>query len=233
MATNSGEGRTDGFAETTGDDLASDLPDDLRARVKGEIEPGERLLWASRSCPPRVLPGAGYYIASAIALLMLVGGVLVITIASRNWRRHDNKESAMPFGIILCVASGSTILGTIAQWINSSRERRRRTGAYYAVTDRRAIVWMPEPKSDAVRIIPLPKGLIDGVVRIERPDGSGTLELSCSSYTGSLPWYPFGFQDIHDVRRVEYIVRNNLVTAKEVPPRKTIHLEGFDHEVLM
>ena len=33
-------------------ELDGGLTDDLAARVKGELEPGERLLWAGRSDPP-------------------------------------------------------------------------------------------------------------------------------------------------------------------------------------
>ena len=227
------DGQNDVFIGMTDDDLTSDLPEDMRARVKGELEPGERLLWAGCSSPPHVRPSAGYFIAGAIALLLLIGGVLIITLTIGDFRNHVGRDSPMPVGIILCVASGVTGLGTIAHWINTSHERRRRIGAQYAVTDRRAIVWIPEPKSDAVRVIPLPKGQIDGVLRVERPDGSGTLELSCSAYTGSLPWYPFGFQHIPEVRRVEQIVRNNLVTGKEKPRRKTVSLKDVDDDSLI
>ncbi len=189
-------------------------------------------MWASRSYPPFVRPIAGHFIASAIALLLLIGGVLVITLAWKELRTHDNPNPTMPFGIILCVASGVTMLGTIAHWIGISHEQRRRSGAYYAVTDRRAIVWIPEPKSDAIRVILLPKGQIEGVLRIEPPDGSGTLELSCPNSPVGIPWYPFGFQHIHDVRRVEHIVRENLITAKEGSARKAIRPGDNDYEPL-
>jgi len=53
MTTDSSEGQTDSFRSASDDELVGDLANDLRARVKSELEPGERLLWAARSVPPR------------------------------------------------------------------------------------------------------------------------------------------------------------------------------------
>jgi len=102
------------------------------------------------------------------------------------------------------------MLGTIAHGIGARLMQRRQAEVCYAVTDRRAIFWNPEPRSDGVRVMSVRRGEIQRVVRVERPDGSGHLEFSPSAHVPYYP-YPNGFQHIPEVRRVEYIVRNNLI----------------------
>src|SRR5262249_38111590 len=149
--------------------------------VKGELEPGERLLWAGRSAPPPAPLGQGYFIAGFVALLLLGVGVLIIAYAmGDHFRAHANRESPVPFGIILCGLGCATILGTIGIWFSNRAERRRQACVWYAVTDRRAILWTPERGSDAVRVQSVRRGEIRYVVRLERPDGSGDLEFTAS-----------------------------------------------------
>src|SRR4051794_29960999 len=86
-------------------DFDDSLTDELRARFKGELEPGERLLWAARSSPPPVPLGAGYFIASGAALLVLDLGVGAIALSLGDLRARSLNESPMPLGIILCLVS--------------------------------------------------------------------------------------------------------------------------------
>jgi hypothetical protein len=92
----------------------------------------------------------------------------------------------------------------------------RDDGAYVqAETDQ----WIPDTKTDAVRVISVHRGEFEKVVRAELPDGSGDLEISLEHYVGHMRWLPFGFRNVPDVRRVEQIVRKNLITNERAEKR--------------
>jgi hypothetical protein len=187
------------------------LGDELRSRVKGELEPGERLLWSSRSVPPPAPIGARYFIFTAIALVLFALGLVAIAHALGTPRQlFANAESTMPLGLFLCGVGGVMFALTVAVGWNSRVELHRKANVCYAITDRRAIVWLPEPQPDAVRVISLRRGRIKSVERVERSDGSGNLEFSWPRIHHS-SWRLSGFEHIPEVRRVEQIVRNNLM----------------------
>jgi len=204
------------------DDMSDGLTDDLRARVKSELEPGERLLWAARSDPPVQRVGAGFYVCSAIALL-LIGvslGFSVLGYTDAQGHDHVGDQSAM-MGALMYLGYGCVfVIGLILVWRSRLRERLRKASTCYAVTDRRAIVWAPEAKGDAIRVQALARGQFSNLVRVERPDGSGNLEFrETSAPRGDVDFDVgpcFTFEHVPEVRRVEQIVRNNLI-ASEVP----------------
>jgi hypothetical protein len=87
----------------------------------------------------------------------------------------------------------------------------------YAVTNRRAIVWTPELNSDAMRVQALGRPLLKNLVRVERPDGSGHLQFSDEPPDLEFGYYHrFMFAHIREVRRVEQIVRNNLMMSEPI-----------------
>jgi hypothetical protein len=55
------------------------------------------------------------------------------------------------------------------------------------------------------------RGKLTGLVRIERPDGTGDLEFSMGEQSYDFRWYPFGFRGVAEVRRVDQIIRNHLL----------------------
>jgi hypothetical protein len=193
--------------------LWSGLDDDLRARVKAELEPGERPLWASMAYLKATPLGPKFFLGSmaAPALIVLAYCAIANGLGHLGPPPRANDAAPIVLGIVafmfaLMLAAGLSIRAT-----NGWAERRRMSKTCYAVTDRRAILWIPDPKTGAVRVISVLRGQIDGVVRAELPDGSGDLEIACDQYLGHCPWYPFGFRNVPDVRRVEQIVRTNLI----------------------
>jgi hypothetical protein len=77
----------------------------------------------------------------------------------------------------------------------------------------RVIIWTPEPNSDGIRILTMPGAQIRNIVRVQRLDGSGDLELFSTSQEISYYYHSGpGFKHIPEVRRVEQIIRSNLMT---------------------
>lgn len=220
--------RLEAFRSDIGDEFGDGLAEDLRARVKAELEPGERLLWAARSAPPPVRMNPPFFVALGVGLAFLAGGVFVISLASRDprvrddnvpiaYRTQSDMQPAIGVGIGLIVIGGVTLAFTIGGHVARRIARVRQADTRYAVTDRRAIAWIPDAKSEGTRVLSLPRGHIRTVVRVERPDGSGSLELTLVHHS---PYHQFqqeGFKSIPDVRRVEHVVRNHLTAPDTIP----------------
>lgn len=203
----------DGPLPSLGDDLGDGLSEDLRARVKGELEPGERLLWASRSWPLPEPMGLAVFVWSAIAFLLLTVAAALI-VHGRHRPRWQQDSDPKVWAICMVLLGGFIVICVIGHLIAKRAERGRQADVYYAVTERRAIIWTPEPKGNAVRVQSLQRGRIGDVVRIQRSDGSGSLEFSMSRNGDDFTWPRHAFQDIAEVRRVEQIVRNYLITTE-------------------
>jgi len=99
---------------------------------------------------------------------------------------------------------------TISAWNHRRTEIARTGGTLYALTDRRAIIWVPEDRRGTVAVHSFRPGQVGRVHRIERPDGSGDVIFALSRDVG-YPFTPEGFKGIAGVRRVEEQVRRTLV----------------------
>jgi hypothetical protein len=103
----------------------------------------------------------------------------------------------------------------IAIWllVVLSRRRGRHLLAreVYALTDRRAIIWLPKQAS-AVAVHTFQPGTIraEELHRVERRDGSGDVVFRRH-------FIPTGFREVANVRRVEELVRRFLVIPGQGP----------------
>jgi hypothetical protein len=183
-----------------------DLPDDLRARLKGELAPGERLLWAGRPLPKPVRLTKGYLVAALFALFfgaICIAGIMLHQRPPNRFGQPDEGPS-----IVGAIVAGSLALLIpllmLVAWKSKVAGARRDAQRLYALTDRRAIVWQPVPASEAITVTSYHPKQIENLHRVENPDGSGDVKFS-----GSGPW-GVGFDSIADVRRVEDLVRMNL-----------------------
>jgi len=214
------DGGVDDLSLRAAGEFNDDMDTDLRAILKGELEPGERLLWAGRSDPVAKRLGLEFYLFSASAMILLVLGLMGIASYLNAERHHHSDEHSIGVGLLFVGVACVIVIGLNANWYQRRYEFRRRSNILYAVTDRRAIVWTPEPKGNAIRIKTVQRGQIKNVERVQRPDGSGSLFFSIGqgdvSPVYDFDWHAFGFKDIHDVRRVEQIVRNNLVSIEKM-----------------
>jgi hypothetical protein len=132
-------------------------------------------------------------------------------------RQRFSDGSEMTLGIFLVAVASLIGIGLVGNWISRITQRSRDASVCYAVTERRAIIWSPEPRSNAVRIKTFPRGEIRNLVRVQTPDGSGSLLFgpkTNDSAEVSFDWSQDGFRHIRAVRRVEQLVRNNLVNGE-------------------
>ncbi len=192
-----------------------EIPEDLLAWIKPELEPGERLLWVSRAdrgAAPRSWRGHRAGAAWAAGWLAVGLASIVGSFRSPAWARQA--ETGLSSTGIIFGAVGMLIgFGTLVSLVAEVRERRLLGRRVYALTDRRAILWSPVAGSEAVTVHVYPRGSIrpEQIERTQFPDGGGTLAiLGGFSIHGK-------FEGIADVRRVEELVRRFLVAPGPGP----------------
>lgn len=95
--------------------------------------------------------------------------------AGRSGNRPAGAEATPMFALFTGDVGlvGVACLAAFAEPSEARAERRRIRGELYALTDRRAIIWRPPPRSGAVEVFSLPRGTLKGVPSREYPDGSG------------------------------------------------------------
>jgi hypothetical protein len=195
------------------DGLGDDLPDESHARLKAELVPGERLLWAGRPRPQPVRFGCGYGVAclSTITLLVLGGFSLALALHVIGLRvpPPDNSFTA---GLVMCGLGVLVGLATVASWFSQRKQREQAVHHLYALTDRRAIIWRPKFGSDGVEVFTYPRGVFGSLHRIEYPDGTGDVIFFRPRPEDDLSYIrPTGFERVAEVRRVEELIRRFLV----------------------
>jgi hypothetical protein len=206
---------TSPFPPAVGDEFESCLDDDRRARFKAELEPGERLLWAGSSNPPPERFGWEYLLFGAIAAFLFLLGTTALADAFGRFGRRPPEQPTVVGGLTFYGFSGAIVIALFANLIKSRARRRAGANVFYAVTDRRTISWVPDVSMGGVRVRSLPRSQIVDVMRVQRSDGSGTLEFVCSAATTRYNYHSNEFKHINEVHRVEQIVRKNLIASEE------------------
>jgi hypothetical protein len=206
-----------GLAPHDLDLLGHDLPDDLRPWVKAELEPGEHVIWAARALlPPRTtsIPGRVTAALWAAALLSISGGCLYLVLGPLAERVQEVDGFLLATGLLSGIIGFFVVVGTVAASLTELGQGRGEAGPWYALTDRRAVVWEPQPDSKGIAVRAYPRGSVESVSRVEYPDGSGDVVFG-------LPKTAFGispgFKTVADVRRVEKLAREVLVEKASAP----------------
>jgi hypothetical protein len=186
-------------------------PSDL---IKAELEPGELLLWSSLSIPGRFQIGPGEYGCLTFVAIFFSGFA---------WFCRSAYSSELNKGLSLYLG---TLLGFVGLWLagmvwiyisDSLRDLRRRNHCLYALTDRRAILWVIVPGRPR-EVYSISRGKITNVHRLENADGSGDVIFNVISgfhaFRSSgleVTSMPRGFEAVEKVRQVEALVRQTLI----------------------
>ena len=190
-----------------------DLSDDVRARVKSELSPGERLLWAGVHEQIREPMGCGVFGSAVMAVTGWI--VLIFCLTAPLYVRGGNNDAYFGFGFIATIVAVLFSAGVWASLERSRKERRERSRDTFALTNRRAILWRGV-HAEGTEVHSYGPENVVRVYRVEYPDGTGDLNLTLrperESYTSHSP----SFTRIRDVRRVEELARQTL--AMDRPP---------------
>lgn len=199
-------------------------PEPLLELIKPELKPGERLLWASRSDRPsptevgRAKP-SGWMAGLALGVVGLA--FFAFGVAVSRFTRSQASDFFAAIGIALGLFSAVILSCTTVGAVWRTWARSRSSVRMYALTDARALIWDPMPRSSAVVVHTFPKGTIraENLRRLQFPDGSGDV-LFRNLYES-----PSGFFGVADVRRVEDLIRQFLIEPEKRPAPEPIFSE--------
>jgi hypothetical protein len=193
------------------------LSDWLQEAIDAELKPDERVLWVGQPKGTR-----SRLVHTLLVVNILLGVVLAIHLIPPPWfdlwaTFFGGFPAFMRYVVLASLVGQMTFLG-----IAGFRLQRARARTWYALTDRRIIVTEPQPLMRLAihsRLLDLwsygPNQL--GAMECEaEEDGSGDLTLEeyqakdteGDAYTGYR-----GIMNIPDVRRVERLVRDTLIST--------------------
>jgi hypothetical protein len=175
------------------------------ARVDAELAPGEKLIWVGQPRPDLVMRAAFFLVPFGI---VFAGFALVWILIAGLLSGGLMVPCGLPFLAVGILLVASPV------WL-----RRRARNTFYALTDRRAIVWEPGWRGSFTVRNYTGAGL-GHMARTERSDGSGDLvfeeftTVNRSSNGTSSSTTRRGFLAIDKVREVEDLVRRTLLSGQ-------------------
>ena len=170
------------------------MPNHLLRRITPEIEPGERLIWASYG------DGLSYkqwskmrrQYLQATSLLSLAS-VCCFLVYQLPWGWQGTKVVVLVGltasawgGVLLLVMFSGVLMGLLAKvilvafvaiWPESNYAKKLQAVTVYALTDHRAIIWSRRGESAIMDVISYPIGSIKQTHRVESPNGWGDVEF--------------------------------------------------------
>jgi hypothetical protein len=200
-----------GFFPAAEADFGDGLVEDLRARVRSELEPGERIIWAARGIP-RPLATIRVFPALFAAFLCGVSG-FALTVLFGIYGALDMPPGQMLF--LLCLAPAAlgctAAIGMAWSWLRHRLWQRLIAGSLYFLTDRRAIIAWKKRWTDDVMLDIWTADMFNGTLCIEHGDGTGAVYFRRD---GEVLAPYSSFEGIKDASRVEVLIREILLGEK-------------------
>lgn len=204
------------------EDILAELHEDSRGRVKEELLPGERLLWAARSHrdPFRL---SGFALNLFVTLTFAAGSFIAFRYVFSAERQGRTPDGLVAIAILLGIAAAISAI-VFASSIASERNKRwTRSQHLYAITNRRVILRTPtyDRLGVEVRTIDLPA--VGSIHRTEYPDQLGTLTFSVEGSGPKVvdpehgtvdPFETYRLEKIPEIRRVELLLRQTIADRR-------------------
>ena len=198
---------------------------DVKDKIDRELESGERVIWAGQprkrlflvKSVPLMLFGIPFLCVASFWFYVGIRGLLRMLGAAR-----DAGASVTYVHIMMVVfALFGVPIVLIGLWLVASPywAQRRAARTLYALTDRRAIVWLTNWLG-RIRVRSYPPEDLHHLVRHDRPDGSGDLifemvvQLSAGQFPMRIQNRSHGFLAIDNVREVEGLLRKTLLEPR-------------------
>lgn len=195
-------------------DPAFDPPDDVQARIKAEMRPDERLIWAAGS--GRLPSGSNSGCLGPLAVMTPISWVIGIVGLAYAVQPQMREGVAAVVGVAGIIFGFLFTFGLIASaW--EAWKNHRRPRSLYALTDARVILWEPQVSGRGITVSQLPLGEILRVWRVEHPTGLGDVVFRVKVGGPPTPDYDprrQGFYAIPEARRVEDLVRQHSRQAR-------------------
>jgi hypothetical protein len=210
--------------------LGDDLPDDLLARIKAELEPGERVLWAAKSLGPHRESGSPWgCLGWSLFFLAVSASAFFLTYGPPRSRVREIEGFLLSAGLLAGIVGISFVAVTMVSWVSNLRRSWTTKPPWHALTDRRAIVWESQVGSAGIAVHAYARGTVKGIHRIEFPDGTGDVIFS----TSQIPAYEIqcGFLRIPEVIRVEGLTRDYLLDIASAENRRSDRIDVTSNEL--
>jgi hypothetical protein len=203
------------------------LPEEFAARIKPELDPGERLLWAARSRPwlrSWTISLANWLWIAVSGLIAFLGLGTGFGLFGQTLREAPSVaviigELAVPFFLGSCAFA-------IHSWIMNRGWGLGKLPTIYALTDLRAIIWRPDPQRGGLEIFSFAPGTFRQVHRRENPDGTGDVTFFPIVGFNPMAVRQRGFEGVAEVIRVEGLVRATLLDEPAVEPIPQHQIRG-------
>jgi hypothetical protein len=201
------------------EDILAELHEDARGRIKEELLPGERLLWAARSeqDPFRV---SGYVLNLILLLSFAAGSVILFRQVAAADRAGPprNVDLLVALGVVAGIAAVITGIVLAASLKGAINSRWTRSQHLYAITNRRVIQRTPTFDRLGIEVRAIDLHTVGSIHRTEYPGRLGTLTFSVEGpgpkpsvvdpeHGVVEPFDAYRLEKIPDIRRVELLLR--------------------------